>query len=109
MSASSSRSVFAARCSEVPPDGTSGLAVEVAGRRLALFAWAGRYFAVEDRCPHQGAPLHGCTVTDGILMCDEHYWRFNLAGEEHTEPVAAFDLRRFPVEVRGDEIWVDVT
>ncbi|HEY2331031.1 MAG TPA: Rieske (2Fe-2S) protein [Acidimicrobiales bacterium] len=42
--------------------------------------WAdGRAWAIEDRCPHMGFPLHRGTVADGLLTCHWHHARFDLA------------------------------
>ena len=44
-----------ARARDIPP-GRREL-VEVKGRRLVIFNLEGEFFAVSDRCPHQGGPL----------------------------------------------------
>ena len=37
--------------------------------------------ALQDRCPHRGAPLSAGQVKDGLLQCPYHGWRFNASGE----------------------------
>ena len=64
--------------------------------------------AVDNRCPHMGFPLHRGTVSDGILTCHWHHARFDLC-TGGTFDQWADDLRRFPVEVDGDDVYVDVT
>ena len=44
-----------AKVGEVPEG--EGRAFEVDGRMIAVFLSKGEYFALEDSCPHQGAPL----------------------------------------------------
>ncbi len=46
---------------------------------VAVFAHSDRVFAVDNRCPHLGFPLHKGTVKDGILTCHWHEARFDLA------------------------------
>src|SRR6266571_1233245 len=65
-------------------------------------------YAVDDRCPHLGFPLHRGTVHDGLLTCHWHHARFDLCSGG-TFDQWADDLRRFPVELRGDEIFVDLS
>ena len=83
------------------------LTAQVDGHTLALFLYGDRVYAIDNRCPHMGFPLDRGTVKDGILTCYWHYARFDLASGG-TFDLWADDVRAFPVEVRGDEIWVDV-
>ena len=82
------------------------LVVHVDGHTLCLFADADEVYAVDNRCPHMGFPLHRGTLCDGILTCHWHHARFDLS-TGGTFDQWADDLRRFPVEVRGDDVLVD--
>jgi nitrite reductase/ring-hydroxylating ferredoxin subunit len=79
----------------------------VAGHAVVLFAHGERVFAVENRCPHMGFPLDRGSVKDCILTCHWHHARFDLATGGTFDPWAD-DVRAFPVEIRGDGVWVDV-
>jgi len=83
------------------------LVVSVGGQTLCLFADGDAVHAVDNRCPHMGFPLHRGTVADGILTCHWHHARFDLCSGG-TFDQWADDLRRFPVELRGDDVYVDV-
>src|ERR1700674_2491071 len=65
----------------------------------------GRVFALDNRCPHMGFPLERRSVEDGILTCHWHHARFDLASG-CTFDLWADDVPTCPVEVRGDEVWV---
>jgi nitrite reductase/ring-hydroxylating ferredoxin subunit len=80
--------------------------VQLGGHAVALFAHGDRIYALDNRCPHMGFPLHRGTVRDGILTCHWHHARFDLASGGTFDPWAD-DARTFPVEVRDDEVWVD--
>ena len=54
-----------------------------------------------------GFPLHRGTVSDGILTCHWHHARFDLCSGGTFDQLAD-ELRRFPVEVDGDDVYVDV-
>src|SRR5215212_9912072 len=75
---------------------------------VCLIADGDDVYAVDNRCPHMGFPLHRGTVCDGILTCDWHHARFDLA-TGGTFDQWADELRRFPVELDGDDVLVDVT
>src|SRR5690242_18852924 len=82
--------------------------IHAGGNVIVLFSFDGQLYAVDNRCPHMGFPLDKGTVRDGILTCHWHHARFDLASGG-TFDLWADDVRNFPVEVRDDEIWVDLT
>ncbi|MDX1613169.1 MAG: Rieske (2Fe-2S) protein [Candidatus Promineifilaceae bacterium] len=84
------------------------LAVQLEGRVVALFAHQDQIYAIDNRCPHMGFPLHQGTVKDGILTCHWHHARFDL-DSGGTFDQWADDARAFPVEIRDGEVWVDVS
>lgn len=99
------RFVKAARRHDVEAAGR--LVVNVEGEGIALFVSDGDVYAVDNRCPHMGFPLHRGTVKDGILTCHWHHARFDLASGG-TFDLFADDVRAYPVIVRGDDVWVDI-
>jgi nitrite reductase/ring-hydroxylating ferredoxin subunit len=84
------------------------LVVHVERHTLCLFAEGDNVFAVDNRCPHMGFPLHRGSIADGILTCHWHHARFDLC-TGGTFDQWADDLRRFPVELRGGDVLVDLT
>lgn len=55
-----------------------GAAVHVRGRWLALFRLETGFAAIDNACPHAGAPLCDGTVRDGKVICFLHCWEFDL-------------------------------
>ncbi len=80
--------------------------VSVDGRVVLILLEKGRVFALDNRCPHMGFPLHRGTVRDGILTCHWHHAKFDLAGGCTFDPFAD-DVTSFRVEVRDGEVWLD--
>ncbi len=72
---------------------------------IAVFHDAGSVYAVDNRCPHMGFPLHRGTVHDGILTCHWHEARFDLASG-CTFDLFADDVPTYPVEVRDGQVWL---
>jgi nitrite reductase/ring-hydroxylating ferredoxin subunit len=65
-----------------------------------------RVFALDNRCPHLGFPLHRGSVKDNILTCHWHHARFDVASG-CTFDLWADDIATAAVEVRDDgEVWV---
>ena len=90
----------------------TGKQVEINGRTLALFRYGRAIYAIEDKCPHQGAPLSGGDVADiedmngECVSCPYHGWKFNLRTGRcsHNENIAQ---PVYPVKIlRGGEVGV---
>jgi nitrite reductase/ring-hydroxylating ferredoxin subunit len=77
------------------------------GRSIALFNVDGRIFATDNQCPHMGYPLTRGAVRHGILTCDWHGRSFDLEGGGCFNQECD-DLQTFPVEIRQDEIWIQL-
>lgn len=91
---------------EVPPG--SARSVVLAGKKLALFNVDGRVYAIEDVCPHRGAPLSEGTLTGAEVVCPWHGARFDVRNGAHLCPPAQAGVACFAVQVVGDEVQVDV-
>ncbi len=74
---------------------------------ICVFWSDGAPFAVDDRCPHMGFPLHRGSVESGLLTCHWHHARFDLASGGTLDPWAD-DVRAYPVEVDGGRVTVVV-
>jgi nitrite reductase/ring-hydroxylating ferredoxin subunit len=87
--------------------------LQLAGRLLAkvgtipvvIFWHDDAAFAIEDRCPHLGFPLHQGTVEAGLVTCHWHHARFDLVSG-CTLDLWADDARGFDVRVRGGDVFV---
>jgi len=75
------------------------------GFGIAVFAHEGRFYAVDNRCPHMGFPLSRGTVHDGLLTCHWHHARFDLEGGGTLDPFAD-NVRTFPVLVEEGSVYV---
>ncbi|NKB72516.1 MAG: Rieske 2Fe-2S domain-containing protein [Candidatus Latescibacteria bacterium] len=83
-------------------------AVRVQGRSVALFRHKGQLYATDNQCPHMGYPLTRGRVRNGVLTCDWHGWSYDMRGGGCFTG-GCDDLDTYPVEVRGDEVFIDVS
>jgi nitrite reductase/ring-hydroxylating ferredoxin subunit len=99
---------------EIPPSGRK--IVEVAGRSIGIFNIDGEFFALRNRCPHEGGPLCAGTLCGlvsselpgeyhysrpgQILRCPWHGWEFDVRTGQ-----SWFDPRK--VRVRSYEVTVE--
>jgi len=81
--------------------------VKLEGRSIAIFQSNGKFYACNNRCPHEGFPLMEGVLTNGCLLtCNWHNWKFDL---ESGETIVGGDkLRRYPVEERDGALWIDL-
>ena len=71
------RTVVVGRVADVLPG--RGATVELAdGTELALYNINGEFYAIENFCPHKGAPLADCPLRGHAIECDWHGWRFDV-------------------------------
>jgi nitrite reductase/ring-hydroxylating ferredoxin subunit len=80
---------------------------KVGSQPVCVFWSDGGAFAVDDRCPHLGFPLHRGTVESGLLTCHWHHARFALASGGTLDPFAD-DVRAHAVEIEGTDVFVVV-
>jgi nitrite reductase/ring-hydroxylating ferredoxin subunit len=86
---------------EIPENGSKLVAVK--GRQIALFHVKGEYFALTDRCPHEGGSLCAGRLTGLVrsrepgtyeysrphemLACSWHGWEFDIrTGQSYCDP-----------------------
>lgn len=79
--------------------------VEVAGVQLGIFREPSGVFAIDNVCPHRGAPLNEGFVTDGFVTCPWHQWQFQL-DDGVCRNIPKVRIAAYPVEVRDGAIWV---
>jgi len=97
--------VTVARVGDVPAG--QGRLVRAGDREIALFFVEGRYYAMDDCCPHAGAPLHTGELSEGLVVCDRHRWAFRLS-DGRSPDAPTLRAESYEVRVAGDEIQVAV-
>jgi 3-phenylpropionate/trans-cinnamate dioxygenase ferredoxin component len=93
--------------SDVPDPGK---AIFIAGdRTVALFHIAGRWWATDDRCTHDGGQLVAGRLEGYIITCPRHGARFDVRTGEVLAKPASVDLAVHEVKVEGDDVLVRVS
>ena len=106
-----------ARTSDIPPGGNKVFGVD--GRDIVVFHVNGEFFALLNRCPHEGAPLEkaACVArltspepgiyqrsrVGELLRCPWHGWEFDMRnGQSYFDPKRV-KVRSYPVAVESGE------
>jgi nitrite reductase/ring-hydroxylating ferredoxin subunit len=98
--------VKVATVQELPPGKAKQALVN--GRTLAIFNVGGSFHAIDDTCPHRGAPLWEGDVSGTEVTCPWHGARFDLTSGAHLCPPAKSGVTSYKVQLVADEVQVDV-
>ncbi|HEV8289358.1 MAG TPA: Rieske 2Fe-2S domain-containing protein [Candidatus Norongarragalinales archaeon] len=83
-----------------------GKLVSIEGRDIALFKHDGKFFAIDNECPHRGGPLSEGPVADGMVTCPFHAWQFRLADGKHS--FSDVSVASYKVEIKGEEVFIEL-
>ncbi len=76
--------------------------------RVALCRVGEEYFAIEDVCTHDGAPLGEGCLRGFEIECPRHGARFDVRDGHVTRMPAAAAVDSFAVKVEGGEVFVKI-
>ena len=77
----------------------------IGNKALALFNIAAQFYAIDDRCPHQGASLFGGKLDGRVIQCCAHGLRFDLANGCMINSTQ-LKVTSYPVEVIGEQVFI---
>ena len=96
--------------SDIPADKPKAVVVNEQ-LTLAVCRMEDGFHAVDNKCPHRGAPLAQGAVTGNLLVCPLHHFRFDLKSGRCVMPkhlkVRAFPVTR-AVTPEGDMLNIEV-
>ncbi len=90
-------------------------AVSVNGTRIAVFNVDGKFFAVQDVCPHKGGPIHQGTLSGNVVSCPWHDVSFDVSSGKllkipfSPEYGTAADLKSYRVVEQPDGIYISTS
>lgn len=77
------------------------------GRRMVAIVRSGEsFYAIEDICTHDGAPLTGGEIEGNEIICPRHGARFCLRTGEALTPPAYEPVRVFATKLENGHLWV---
>jgi nitrite reductase/ring-hydroxylating ferredoxin subunit len=90
---------------ELPPGMVRELQLD--GKVIALSNVGGKLYAIDNVCLHRGGPLGEGELSGQVVTCPWHGWQYDVtSGKLVTNP--AVGVETYPVELRGDDVYVDV-
>jgi nitrite reductase (NADH) small subunit/3-phenylpropionate/trans-cinnamate dioxygenase ferredoxin subunit len=98
--------ITVAHVADVPPGHVT--LVHAGEKDYALVNLEGKFYAVDNQCPHLGGPLSAGTLKGHDLICPWHAWRWDVTNGRNHWPGTDWKVARVPVRVVGDEIQLPV-
>jgi nitrite reductase/ring-hydroxylating ferredoxin subunit len=65
------------------------------------------YVAFEPRCPHARGPLGEGRRNSDVIICPWHFFRFDLRTGKPPGTTSILELRRYPVAVKENQIFIE--
>ena len=97
--------VRAAAAAEIPAGAVRE--VDVEGKAIAVANVGGGFHAIDNTCLHRGGPLGDGPLEGKIVTCPWHGWQYDVTtGKVAQNPAIGVDA--YAVEVRGEDVFVDV-
>lgn len=75
---------------------------------IAVFNLAGKFFAIEDLCTHDGGELASGTLNGDQIICPRHGSRFCIRTGKVLTPPAYEDIETFPTRIENGFVQVDI-
>jgi 3-phenylpropionate/trans-cinnamate dioxygenase ferredoxin subunit len=84
------------------------LSAEVGGRSVGVYLLSGKYYAMDDVCPHAEALLSQGFVEGEEIECPLHGARFHIPTGKCTREPGGGDLACYEARREGDRILVRI-
>jgi len=80
--------------------------VEVKRKKICVARTSEGFFAVNDKCPHNGASLgKGFCTAEGSVVCPVHRYHFDLKSGRAKSGLGDF-VETYPIQVRDDALYI---
>ncbi len=94
----------AAKKDEIPAGSIREFQVD--GRTIAVANVEGEFYAINNTCLHRGGPLGQGELEENVVTCPWHGWQYDVtSGKVAMNPTVGVET--YPIEVRGEDIFVD--
>jgi nitrite reductase (NADH) small subunit len=82
--------------------------IQLDGTTIALANVAGQFHAINNTCLHRGGPLGQGSLQGKVVTCPWHGWSFDVTSGK-VSPSQTAGVACYPVELRGEDVYVDVS
>jgi nitrite reductase/ring-hydroxylating ferredoxin subunit len=97
--------VYAAKARDIAPGQIREILLD--GTTIALANVGGQFHALSNTCLHRGGPLGQGSLHGNLVTCPWHGWTFDVISGK-VSPNQTAGVACYPVELRGDDVYVDI-
>lgn len=80
--------------------------VSISGKELLIIRSGDEWFAIENRCSHDGNQLEDGDLIDGQIECPRHGARFDLRSGTPTMLPAVVPIKTYKLDVSGSDVYL---
>jgi len=82
-----------------------GKVFEYGQKSIAVFNYEGKFYAIDNLCPHRMGPLGDGPLVENVVICPWHGWQFDVLNGEavHDERIKQ---KGYEVKIEKNEIFV---
>ena len=102
----SPRFIKAAKTDEVSPGNC--ISAKLEGNFIGIHNVNGKYYAVNNICPHVGGILHAGQLENDVIVCPIHQWKCRCQNGQMYLGPGNCGIATYPVKVDGEHILVDI-
>ena len=100
------KKIFVANKMDIPP-GILKL-VEIEGESIVLINHKNKIYALEDICPHEGAPLSEGRIENNKIACPWHNASFEIKSGKVLSGPTETDVKMYKVTEDGEKIFIEL-
>jgi len=93
-----------AHIEEIPKNGMKR--VNIGRLEILLVNADGKFYAVENQCPHMGYPLYLGSLEGTTLTCGFHYAKFDITTGRALGPTTQRPLKTFKIKIQNSRILI---
>jgi nitrite reductase (NADH) small subunit len=90
---------------DIPPG--TGKMFEIGRDEIGVFNIAGKFYAIDNMCPHEGGPMSEGMVAGTVVTCPLHGWRTDVTTGESLE-LPGVKVNTFEVKVENGKVYIKV-
>jgi nitrite reductase/ring-hydroxylating ferredoxin subunit len=83
-------------------------AFKVQGQEVVVLNLSGKFYCLNGRCVHAGAPLAEGTLGGEVLTCPWHYSQYNVTTGAVLRGPADKPLQVYKVEEKENDLYIDL-
>ena len=81
--------------------------LEIAGQGIAIFNVRGKFYAIQNTCPHRGGPLSEGHLEGNVVTCPWHAWQFDVT-DGGCQTMPGTKQKTYPTKIEKDEVYIEV-